>query len=36
MRFDRKAFWNILKINGVGGQLLAGVKVFFIRKQVRV
>ena len=29
MRVDREALWNILKISGVGGQLLEGVKMFY-------
>ena len=28
-RFDREALWNVLKIFGVEGQLLAGVKAFY-------
>ena len=28
MRVDRGALWNVLKIFGVGGQLLEGIKAF--------
>ena len=28
-RVNREALWNVLKIYGVGEQLLAGVKVFY-------
>ncbi len=27
-RFDREALWNVLKIYGVGGQLLKGIQAF--------
>ena len=27
-RIDKEALWNVLKINGVGEQLYAGVKAF--------
>ncbi len=27
-RVDRKALWNVLKIYGVGGQLMKGIKAF--------
>ncbi len=27
-RFDREAFWSVLKIYGVGGQLLKGIQAF--------
>ncbi len=27
-RADRKALWNVLKIYGVGGQLMEGIKAF--------
>ncbi len=26
---DRKALWNVLKIYGVGGQLLKGIQAFY-------
>ena len=35
-RFDREALWNVLKIYGVGGQLLAAVKVFYREASVCV
>ncbi len=28
-RVDREAVWNVLKIYGVGGQLLEGIKAFY-------
>ncbi len=28
-RVDRKALWDVLKIYGVGGQLMEGIKVFY-------
>ncbi len=28
-RVDREAFWSILKIYGVGGELLEGIKAFY-------
>ncbi len=28
-RVDRKAVWNVLKIYGVGGQLMEGIKAFY-------
>ena len=28
-RVDRKAFWNIVKIYGVGGQQMEGIKAFY-------
>ncbi len=27
-RVDRKALWNVLKVYGVGGQLMEGIKAF--------
>ena len=29
IRVDRETFWNILKIYGVGRQLLGGIKIFY-------
>ncbi len=31
-RVDREALWNLLKIYGVGGQLLKGIQAFLDRK----
>ncbi len=28
-RVDREALWNVLKICGVGGQLMKGIKAFY-------
>ncbi len=28
-RVDREAIWNVLKIYGVGGQLMEGIKAFY-------
>ncbi len=28
-KVDRKALWHVLKINGVGGQLIKGIKAFY-------
>ncbi len=28
-RADREALWNVLKIYGVGGQLLKGIQAFY-------
>ncbi len=28
-RVDREALWNVLKIYGVGGQLLKGIQAFY-------
>ncbi len=28
-RVDREALWNVLKIYGVGGQLMKGIKAFY-------
>ncbi len=28
-RVDRKALWSVLKIYGVGGQLLKGIQAFY-------
>ncbi len=28
-RVDRKALWDVLKIYGVGGQLMKGIKAFY-------
>ncbi len=37
-RVDRKALWNMLKIYGVGGQLLKGIQAFYrkVNASVRV
>ncbi len=32
-RVDREALWNVLKIYGVGGQLMKGIKAFFNREE---
>ncbi len=29
MQHDREALWNVLKICGVGGQLMEGMKAFY-------
>ncbi len=29
-RVYREALWNVLKIYGVGGQLMEGIKAFFL------
>ncbi len=29
MTVDREALWNVLKIYGVGGQLLKGIQAFY-------
>ncbi len=35
-RVDREALWSVLRIYGVGGQLLRGIQAFFIKTQMHV
>ncbi len=35
-RVDREALWNVLKIYGVGGQLLKGIQAFYRERQMHV
>ena len=36
IRVDREALWNVLRVCGVGGQLLGGIKAFYREANVCV